>query len=113
MIVKVKAAKSFQRSARRLIRKYNSLKEELHQLENELLINPELGTPLGLSAYKIRLKIKSKGKGKSGGGRVITYVETIALIEDIEKTVNLLAIYDKSEVETIGLNELKKLIEQI
>ncbi len=42
------------------------------------------------------MAITSKGKGKSGGARVITYVYYEA------ESVFLLAIYDKSEEETIS-----------
>ena len=64
---------------------------------------------------QIRLQIKSKGKGKSGGARVISYLETI-LVEQAdhtkgEITVNLISIYDKSDVATISDKELKNLID--
>jgi hypothetical protein len=64
--------------------------------------------------FKIRLKITSKGKGKSGGARVISLVES-AVIGMIEKTseeitVNLLSIFDKSEIANLSDKELKELI---
>lgn len=69
--------------------------------------NPRTGTQLGKNCYKIRLSIASKGKGKSGGARVITnFVVT-------EETVFLLAIYDKSEKESLTDKELEQLLEQI
>ena len=40
----------------------------------QLSEDPQLGTALGKSCYKIRLAVRSKGGGKSGGLRVITYV---------------------------------------
>ena len=97
----------FKKEAKRLIKKYSSLKIELAELGEELSKNPEIGTPLGNGAYKIRLAIKSKGKGKSGGARVITYVVT----ED--KEVYLLTIYDKAELDSIDDKTLKKVIAQI
>lgn len=72
-----------------------------------LKVNPQIGTPLGLSCYKIRLSIKSKGKGKSGGARLVTQV----LVTD--KIVYLLNIYDKSEKDSLSLSELKELIKSI
>ena len=53
----------------------------------------------------MRLAIASKGKGKSGGARVITCVKIV------KSVVYLLAIYDKSERETISDAELKQLID--
>ncbi len=58
----------FKKEAKRLSKKYPSLKEELADLNDTLAEKPETGTPLGNDTYKIRLAIKSKGKGKSGGG---------------------------------------------
>ena len=62
----------FKKEAKRLLKKYPSLKTELKELIEELEKNPELGTPLGNNIYKIRLAIALTGKGKSGGARIIT-----------------------------------------
>ncbi len=62
----------FKKEAKRLIKKFPSIKKELADLGTTLTNEPETGTPLGNNTYKIRLAIKSKGKGKSGGARVIT-----------------------------------------
>lgn len=66
--------------------------------------NPKQGTHLGKDCYKICIAIKSKGKGKSGGGRVISCVKVTA------ESVYLIAIYDKSEMETISDKELDFLL---
>lgn len=97
----------FKREAKRLIKKYASLKEELFELNRLLESNPAAGTPMGLNTYKIRISIKSKGKGKSGGARVITYV----LKQD--KEIYLLTIYDKSEFDSIDDATLKAIIKAI
>jgi hypothetical protein len=94
----------FKREAKRLIKKFPSLRTEIEQLGTELLENPEMGTPLGNGFYKIRLAIRSKGKGKRGGGRVVTYVKIVA------ETVYLVSIYDKSEKSDISHDELNKLL---
>ena len=65
-------SEKFKREAKRLIKKFPSLKQELTNLNTILIRQPEAGTALGNNTYKIRLAIKSKGKGKSGGARVIT-----------------------------------------
>jgi mRNA-degrading endonuclease RelE of RelBE toxin-antitoxin system len=97
----------FKKEAKRLIKKFPSLKQELADLSNTLTNGPETGTPLGNDTYKIRLAIKSKGKGKSGGGRVITYVVTD------NKEVYLLTIYDKSEFDSIGDKTLRTIISSL
>ena len=94
----------FKKEAKRLIKKFPSLKQELADLSNTLTDAPETGTPLGNDTYKIRLAIKSKGKGKSGGGRVITYVVTD------NKEVYLLTIYDKSEFDSVDDKTLRTII---
>jgi len=97
----------FKKEAKRLIRKYPSLKNELSELSLLLSTNPTAGTPLGNVSYKIRVAIKSKGTGKSGGARVITYVITE------NKEVYLLTIYDKADLDTIDDKTLKKIIQSI
>jgi len=117
MNVEVKVAKSFKKQAKRFLKKYPSLDGELVQLGKELLQHPQLGIPIGHNAYKIRIAVRSKSKGKSGGMRVITYLETeiIGLIvtEKNKQIVNLISIYDKSEIENITQKELKELITNI
>lgn len=105
--------KGFQRDFKRLAKKYPSLIGELAELRNALLTNPKNGTALGNNTYKIRLSIKSKGKGKSGGARVISYVETEVIAKIENTTVNLLTIYDKSEVDSISKEEIAMLIKNI
>jgi mRNA-degrading endonuclease RelE of RelBE toxin-antitoxin system len=103
----IKHTEVFAKQVKRLKKKYNSLKEELEELENQLKQNPFLGTSLGHHTYKIRLGIKSKGKGKSGGLRIITYVV------DALNNVYLFAIYDKSEIGNIENSLILYLTKQI
>ena len=97
----------FDKDAKRLAKKYPSLKKELSELFHLLAADPHQGDPLGNHCFKIRLSVASKGKGKSGGARVITYV----YISKIE--VYLLSIYDKSEKAIISVKELKNLLSRI
>ena len=97
-------SEKFKKEAKRLSKKYPSLKKELAELNTLLTNDPRKGTPLGNETYKIRVAIKSKGKGKRGGGRVITYV----VKESGE--VYLLTIYDKSELESVDDKTLKDAI---
>jgi len=55
---------SFKRDAKRLVKKYASLKTELEALQQQLLDNPRMGTLIQENTYKIRLAVKSKGRGK-------------------------------------------------
>ncbi len=104
MSYNVKSIEVFERQARKLIKKYPSLKSELLVLIQELKQNPSQGTPIGKSCYKIRLAIKSKGKGKRGGARVIT---NFIVAND---TVFLLSIYDKADKENLTDTELEELL---
>lgn len=97
----------FERQLKHLVKKYPSLKSDLRHLIDTLEKEPEQGTALGKGCFKIRLAITSKGKGKSGGARVITCVKII------NETVYLLAIYDKSETDTISNSELEGFISLI
>lgn len=107
MNFKVKSIAVFERQAKRLQKKFPSLKKELLELVQELKQNPEQGTDIGRGCFKIRIAIASKGKGKSGGARVITnYVVT-------DSTVYLISIYDKSEKENLTDKELNDLLKYI
>jgi mRNA-degrading endonuclease RelE of RelBE toxin-antitoxin system len=97
----------FDRQLKRLAKKYPSLKSEFADLIASLKMNPVQGTSLGKQCYKVRISIASKGKGKSGGARVITYLQLI------ERSVYLLAIYDKAEQSDIADKELADLLEFI
>ena len=97
----------FQRQAKRLIKKFPSLKNELLNLIESLKVQPQQGTPLGDECFKIRISIASKNKGKSGGARVITCI----YVADSE--LYLLSIYDKSEQSSLNDKELKELIKVV
>ena len=97
----------FKKEAKRLQKKFPSLKQELAELGVTLTKAPKTGTPLGNDTFKIRIAIKSKGKGKSGGARIITYVVTD------NKEVYLLTIYDKSEYDIVDDKTIKNIIETL
>jgi len=107
MNYKVDTTPNFEREAKKLFKKYNSLKEELLILIDELETNPSKGIKLGEKIYKIRIAIKSKGKGKRGGGRILTYFKVS------NETVYLLAIYSKGEKDDVSDKEVKQLIKEI
>lgn len=107
MSYNVRTIDVFERQARRLIKKYPSLKNEIINLINDLKDNPLQGTAIGKSCYKVRISIASKSKGKSGGARVITNIVVT------EKEVYLLSIYDKSEKENLSDNDIQDLLSSI
>ena len=59
MSVEIIALHNFRKEAKRLIKKYHSLKEELSLLESELRQNPHLGVELKKNTYNT-LSISSK-----------------------------------------------------
>ncbi len=113
MNVNVVPTSNFERKAKKLIKKYRSLKGELAELTAELKSDPRKGTHIRENVYKIRLAVKSKGKGKSAGMRVITYVDVFVAHEPHETDVYILSIYDKSESENIGEGHLTDLLKEI
>ena len=103
---KIEITPNFQKEAKRLTKKYHSLRSELADLFSKLEADPFLGTPLGNDIYKIRLAVSDKGKGKSGGVRIITYVQIY------DTMVLILSIYNKGEKDSISDKEIKDLIKK-
>ena len=99
--------RAFEREAKRLGKRYPSLRDDIKELGAEILENPHLGTDLGGGLRKIRMAITSKGRGKSGGARVITFTVVVSVAE---AEINLLYIYDKAERSSISKKEIAQLI---
>ena len=108
MNVSITTLDEFERQARRLFKKYKSLKDDLANLQKELLENPFQGDDLGGGVRKIRMAINSKGKGKSGGARVLTLN---VLVSD-DANVTLLTIYDKNEIDNVSNQYIMWLVKQ-
>jgi mRNA-degrading endonuclease RelE of RelBE toxin-antitoxin system len=102
----VELSPNFKKEAKRLSKKYLSLKPELDTLFKELEKNPTLGLPLGNDVYKIRLAIASKNKGKSGGARILSFVKVV------KTTVLLFAIYSKGEEDNLTDKQIRELIKE-
>lgn len=107
MSYKVDTIAPFRKEAKKLIKKYPSLKSELAALGSSLSANPTTETALGNNCFKIRLAIASKVKGKSGGARVITHFYVS------QDTVFLISIFDKSDRENISDAQIKALLKMI
>ena len=57
----------FKKEAKRLVKKYPSLKKELIELATLLKSTPTAGISLGNNAYKIRISIKSCNSSMNAG----------------------------------------------
>ncbi|MCL2041319.1 MAG: type II toxin-antitoxin system RelE/ParE family toxin [Bacteroidales bacterium] len=104
MSYNVELSTNFRKEAKRLSKKYPSLKSELEMLFTQLEQNPTIGISLGNDIYKIRLAVASKNKGKSGGVRVLSFVKVI------QTTVLLFSIYSKSERENLTDKQIREII---
>ena len=104
MNYRVELTENFKKEAKKLIKKYPSLKDEINELGKELTINPTKGTALGNDVYKIRIAIASKGKGKSGGARIISFVKIV------DEIVYLLTIYSKGNRDNVSDKEIKEML---
>ena len=100
-----KVASEFEKSLKRLSKKYPSLKADYLAFLSELGKNPMMGDEIFPNCRKARIAIKSKGKGKSGGGRIIFYFE---IVEDL---IILLFIYDKSEMENVQTAFIEQILQ--
>ena len=113
MAYEIRTTEKFEKEARKLIRKFPSLKTELKILAESLSIQPEQGTSLGKNFFKVRIAIKSKGRGKSGGARVITNLIFGKFRSEFPERLYLATIYDKSERPTITEKELTQILSDI
>lgn len=100
----------FLRQAKRLAKRYRSLADDIHELQIELMENPEIGVSLGGGKRKIRLGVKSKGGGKRGGLRVITLN---VVVEATDTCVNLLTIYDKKDIANVSEQYVDEIIRNL
>jgi mRNA-degrading endonuclease RelE of RelBE toxin-antitoxin system len=107
MNYRVDTTENFEKEAKKLLKKYKSLKDEIGELIDSLEQEPFQGKHLGNQVYKIRLKVKSIGKGKRGGARVITKVKIV------NEMVYLFSIYNKGEKDDISDDEMQDLLREI
>lgn len=99
--------KRFEKELKKLLKKFPSLKRDFANLIDEIKQNPETGTFIGNSCFKIRIAIASKEKGKRAGARVITHLYIAS------ETVYLLTICDKSEKTDLRQNELEEMVNNL
>ena len=102
--LKVIPLESFKSDFKKLQKRYRNIKEDVKKLADELQNNPRAGIALHHNCYKIRLANSSVPTGKSGGFRTIYYYL------DLHKHVYLMAIYSKTQKESISDSELLGLL---
>lgn len=103
MSYKIEALPPFAKEVKYLAKRYKSLKEDILRLRDELLENPLSGTDLRGGLRKVRMSIHSKSQGKRGGARVITFTVLVSVDE---------GTYDKSEIESMSVKEIRKLLDK-
>lgn len=102
--------KEFDRSIKRLLKRYHSLSDDYEDFIDSLQKNPYQGAELSPGIRKIRMAITSKGRGKSGSARVIT---ANAIVAEHEGRIALLTIYDKEDASTVRLNVIKQMAREL
>ena len=107
---KIDPTDDFIRQAKKLSKKYRSLKQDLNEFRKELAENPFQGAELTHGIRKIRMAIASKGGGKSKGARIITL--TYSIDEETGQIV-LLLIYDHNQADTVDTKIVKLLANQL
>lgn len=87
MSFNVETINLFEKQAKRLIKKYASLKNEIFKLVQNLKTDPRQGIAIGKNCFKIRIAIAS--------------------------TVYFISIYDKSEKANVSDKELTEILKAI
>lgn len=107
--VRVVATPHFNRSFKRLRKKYQRIEADLRPLITQLEQGETPGDQIQRvksTVYKVRLASSDARRGKSGGYRVIYYLKTA-------KFIFLVDIYPKNERADISADELRRLVEEI
>ena len=107
MSYNIKTTQRFKKELKQLSKKYKKLKVDYKNLLDSLEENPTFGTPLGNNCYKIRIPNSSIPTGKSGGFRVI------ALVKIVNNKIILLTIYSKTDKDSITIEELNLILQEL
>lgn len=99
-------APQFERSLKRLRKKFHNIKEDLLRLREILKDHPTAGISLGSGLYKIRLMSSDLKKGTRGGFRIIYFLFISA------DTIVLIDIYAKNVKESTSVSEARKLLHE-
>ena len=107
MSYNIKTTQRFKKELKQLSKKYKKLKVDYKNLLDSLEENPTFGTPLGNNCYKIRIPNSSIPTGKSGGFRVV------ALVKIVDNKIILLTIYSKTDKDSITIEELNLILQEL
>jgi mRNA-degrading endonuclease RelE of RelBE toxin-antitoxin system len=110
MSYEIQTTKDFERSLKKLSKRYRSLYEDYGKFLDSLQDNPFQGAELYPNIRKIRMAIASKGKGKAGSARVIT---ANAIVAEQQGSIALLTLYDKSDAATVDINIVKQMAKEL
>ena len=105
MNIKVYFTPTFNKKYKRYLKKFKSLESDIKIFIDT--IESTKAADLGGGIFKYRLSVKSKNKGKSGGFRIISFE---LLVEENEKDITLLTIYDKSEQASISKAQILQIL---
>lgn len=106
--IEVRVTPNFERSLKRLSKKYRRIGYDVDPLIQKLRSGEKPGDQIpgvGFTVYKERLPNRDAQAGKSGGYRVIYYILT-------ESTIYLLEIYAKTEQTDIPLEHIRRIISE-
>ena len=105
---KIQPTKAFKKKAKILLKKYRNIGQDLSGLQEELLSNPKSGNAIPNfenKVWKVRMGSVDMKVGKSGGFRIYYH------LDEEDKTISLLYIHTKEEMESIPINQLKDMVE--
>jgi mRNA-degrading endonuclease RelE of RelBE toxin-antitoxin system len=105
MTLTINTVEHFDKSVKKLQKRYKQLVKDLKVLKQELLQNPFCGVKLTHNCYKLRLASSSVPTGKNGEFRVIYYY-----IQNNQ--LYLLEMYSKTDIENIDENKLIAILKE-
>lgn len=104
MSLTIRPLEPFKKEVQKLYRRYKNISNDLNKLQEELVLNPKIGTELGNRCYKIRLANSSIPTGKRSGFRVVYYYI------DQKGVIYLMSIYSKSDMENISDEKIMQIL---
>ena len=94
----------YTKSLKKLSKHYKNIKKDIDTFLDNIASKQDLGVELKTNIYKTRIANSDKNKGKSAGYRLISYVAIV------DNELQLLYIYDKSNLVNLTEKELDTII---
>lgn len=96
---------TYLKAVKKLKKRFRNISDDVDGFfQNNVSSIDDLGVKLHENIYKVRIKNSNKPTGKSAGYRLISYIEIS------NNKINLLYIYDKSDLDNVSDKELDNLI---